>query len=77
LARRLSGSPEEVQNRLDQMYPDVPKLELFTRRQRLGWVCLGDELTGGDIRENLRRLAVVGVSGIGIRKHLAVANKGA
>lgn len=39
-----SQKPEEVQDRIDLMYPEATKLELFARRQRPGWDCEGDEL---------------------------------
>lgn len=38
-----SAKPEEVQNRIDLMYPDATKLELFGRRQRAGWLVWGDQ----------------------------------
>ena len=43
-----SAKPEEVQDRIELMYPKATKLELFARRQRPGWVCLGNEVTGRD-----------------------------
>ena len=30
--------------------------ELFARREREGWLCLGNEITGRDIREDLERI---------------------
>ena len=44
-----STKPQTLQKRLDKMFPDVPKLELFARRQRKGWTCLGDGIDGKDI----------------------------
>lgn len=53
---RHSEKPEEVQNRIERLV-DGPYLELFARRQRPGWQCVGNELDGLDIRESLARLA--------------------
>jgi N6-adenosine-specific RNA methylase IME4 len=39
-----SAKPEEVQDRIEQLYPTASKLEMFARRQRPKWVCEGDEL---------------------------------
>lgn len=39
------------------MFPRAAKLELFARRQRPDWTCLGDELDGLDIRDTLPALA--------------------
>lgn len=44
-----SKKPEEVQNRIDLMFPTQNKLELFARRHRQGWTCEGLELDGKDI----------------------------
>jgi len=55
---RHSAKPEEVQDKLEQLYGhDVRRLELFARRKRDGWTCLGNELGGWDIRESLAILA--------------------
>lgn len=53
-----SVKPEEVQDRIDKMWsdPKFSKLELFARRHRPGWTCLGNELDGLDIRDALEKL---------------------
>lgn len=51
-----SAKPEEMQDRIELMYPRAKKIELFARRVRPGWICLGNEITGRDIREDLRQL---------------------
>lgn len=60
-----SVKPESVQDALDRMYPDARKLELFARRHRPGWTCVGNEVDGKlsdpnvpheDIRDALVRL---------------------
>jgi len=51
-----SEKPEELQDRLEKMYPGVKSLELFARRQRSGWECVGLDLNGEDVRDSIVRL---------------------
>ena len=54
-----SSKPEKVQDAIDLMFPDGHKIELFARRQRLGWRCIGNEAPatyGEDITRTLRRI---------------------
>lgn len=52
-----SAKPEHLQNSLDLMFPTAEKLELFARRIRPGWTCLGNEICNGeDIRDSLKKL---------------------
>jgi len=53
-----SVKPEEVQDRIDKMFWSQNKLELFARRHRVGWTCLGNELSGLDIRDDLDALII-------------------
>lgn len=53
---RHSAKPEEFYRRVER-YQDGPFLEVFARRRRAGWDCIGNELDGLDIRESLARLA--------------------
>lgn len=53
---RHSKKPEEMQDRVERLF-EGPYLEIFSRRRRPGWTCLGNELDGLDIRESLTRLA--------------------
>lgn len=53
---RHSQKPEKLQDSLDLMFPGN-KLEVFARRQRPGWTCLGNEIDGRDIRETLPALS--------------------
>ncbi len=49
-----SKKPEALQERLERMLPGGPYLELFARRQRPGWVCVGNEAPdthGIDVRD--------------------------
>jgi N6-adenosine-specific RNA methylase IME4 len=53
-----SRKPEDLQDALERMYPG-PRLELFARRERDEWTCLGNECPttpGEDICESLRSL---------------------
>lgn len=51
---RHSAKPEALQDLIERHFPG-PYLELFARRVRPGWACLGNELTGRDIRTDLAR----------------------
>ena len=54
-----SAKPEIIQDMLEKMFPRVKKLEIFARRDRKGWECIGDESQstyGEDIRVSLNAL---------------------
>jgi N6-adenosine-specific RNA methylase IME4 len=56
-----SAKPEFLQDRLDLMFPDpsLNKLEMFARRDRKGYTCVGNEAPstfGEDIRDSIERL---------------------
>ena len=54
-----SEKPEDIQEMLEIMFPGTSKLELFARRKRDGWMCLGNESgvsSGEDIRESIKKL---------------------
>lgn len=54
---RHSSKPEDLQDSLDEMFPNGNRLELFARRHRKGWICLGNEICNGeDIRDSLAKL---------------------
>lgn len=53
-----STKPPTLQNRLDKMFPDTSRLELFARRQRKGWVTLGDAIDGQDLNQTIQDLAL-------------------
>jgi N6-adenosine-specific RNA methylase IME4 len=44
-----SAKPEEVRSRIEQMFPDQTKIELFARTTAAGWASHGDEIEA-DIR---------------------------
>ena len=51
-----SQKPELLQDKLDTMFPDasINRLELFARRERQGYICLGNEIGScEDIRESI------------------------
>lgn len=56
-----SRKPEVFQDQIDQWLGghigDHSRLELYARRQRPGWICLGGDLSGRDISADLLDLA--------------------
>ncbi len=53
-----SRKPDEARLRIERLYGDVPRIELFARREVAGWAALGNEVGGkGDIAEGLRGLS--------------------
>lgn len=53
---RHSAKPDDLQDSLEAMFPKAHKLEMFARRVKAGWTCLGDEIDGKDIRDALAEL---------------------
>ena len=53
-----STKPPTLQNRLDKMFPNTQRLELFARRQRKGWITLGDAIDGQDLNQTIQDLAI-------------------
>lgn len=54
-----SAKPEDLQDMLDKMFPRVNKVELFARRDREKWTCVGLECPsslGEDIKDSLERI---------------------
>ncbi len=55
-----SIKPKYLQDSLDLMFPDANKLEMFARRDRDGWTCVGLECPssiGEDIKDSLKRVS--------------------
>lgn len=52
-----SSKPDEVRDRIVQLFGDLPRIELFAREVTLGWNSIGFDTDGGDIREILKREA--------------------
>lgn len=42
---------DEIRDRVVELCGDLPRIELFARERSEGWVSLGDEIDGKDIRE--------------------------
>lgn len=54
-----SKKPESIQDSLELMFPERNRIELFARRTRPGWDCIGNEARatmGEDIRDSLARI---------------------
>jgi len=54
-----STKPDILQDRLAKMFPRANRLEMFARRDKKDWVCIGNECPstmGEDIRQSLQRL---------------------
>lgn len=52
---RHSQKPAIVRGKIVELMGDIPRVELFAREQAPGWVCLGNEIDGLDIRESIRQ----------------------
>lgn len=48
-----SRKPDGAHERIQAAYPNRRYIELFARRQYPGWVCLGNEIDGMDMRESI------------------------
>ena len=51
-----SKKPNEIRKRIEQMFPNVNKIELFAREKTEGWDCIGNEINGKDIRQELEEM---------------------
>ena len=51
-----SKKPDIVRDRIVQLMGDVPRIELFAREKHPGWICIGNEINGMDIRESLQKI---------------------
>lgn len=52
---RHSQKPLEVARRIERLFPDLPRIELFARDAKPGWACWGNEVSpdiqlGGEIQ---------------------------
>lgn len=54
---RHSQKPAEQYRKIEALYPDLPRVELFARRPVDGWTCLGNEIDGLDITQALTQEA--------------------
>ncbi len=44
-----SEKPDIFAEIIEGMFPTLPKLEMFARKQRKGWTCWGNEITNGEL----------------------------
>jgi len=54
--REHSRKPDEVIERIEELFGDVPRIELFARSKRAGWDSIGNGINGLDIKESLKKL---------------------
>lgn len=54
---RHSAKPPVTKDRIVQLAGDLPRIELFARESTPGWVPVGNEIDGRDIREALPAIA--------------------
>ncbi len=54
---RHSAKPAETRDRIVRLCGDVPRVELFARDACPGWVSLGYDVDGKDLRESIPELA--------------------
>lgn len=55
-----SAKPDNLQDSLDLMFPNENKIEIFARRHRSGWTCLGNEVCDGeDIRDSIKKIQLL------------------
>ena len=52
-----SRKPDETYSRIERLYGDVPRVELFARRSVPGWTAIGNEIDGQNIDEAIQDLA--------------------
>jgi N6-adenosine-specific RNA methylase IME4 len=53
---RHSAKPPETRDRIVQLCGDVPRVELFARETCPGWVSLGYDIDGQDLRQSIPAL---------------------
>lgn len=54
--RKHSQKPDEIRDRIVELMGDLPRLELFGRKQIEGWDVIGYDIDGKDIKEGLNEL---------------------
>jgi N6-adenosine-specific RNA methylase IME4 len=55
--REHSRKPDEAYERIEQVFGDVPRVELFARQRMPRWATAGNGIDGADIRESIGRLS--------------------
>lgn len=56
LRTKHSKKPDEVRDRIVQLFGDLPRIELFARERVNGWDALGYDIDGLDIKESLEAM---------------------
>ena len=51
-----SKKPDIVSDKIIKIKDELKRAELFSRNEYPGWVCVGNEIDGMDIRDSLRML---------------------
>ena len=51
-----SKKPDIVREKIVELAGNLPRAELFARNEYPGWVCVGNEIVGMDIRDSLQML---------------------
>jgi N6-adenosine-specific RNA methylase IME4 len=57
--REHSRKPDEAYSRIEGVFGDVPRVELFARQSAPGWIAAGNGLDGADIRESIAHLTTL------------------
>lgn len=52
-----SKKPDIVRQKIVELIGDVSRIELFAREEYPGWMCLGNEIDGMDIREAIEKIS--------------------
>ena len=52
-----STNTDEIRDRIVRLCGEKPRVELFARQRAKGWVSLGDEIDGMDIRDAIGELS--------------------
>ena len=52
-AQEHSRKPEEIKKRIIILMGDLPRIELFARQKTPGWDCIGNDINGKDIKQEL------------------------
>ena len=54
--REHSQKPSEARKRIDEMFGDIRKIELFGRKKIKGWKVIGNHFDGKDIRQEIKEI---------------------
>jgi len=51
-----SKKPDIIADKIVELFGDLPRIELFARQPRNGWITIGQELSGLDIKDDIKRI---------------------